>query len=890
MLIPASLAQTTLSEAAPPAWLGDWTPDGAQDLPAGENWYNLPTSALSATSENVLAHGILQITAELAHTCALTSLGGVKCWGDNWEGKLGNGSLVNSYTPVDVTGLSEGVISIAGTHKHTCALTSEGGVKCWGRNWHGELGDGTTEYRLTPVTPQGLSSGVKAIAAGGFHTCALIVDGTVRCWGANWHGQVGDGTTVDRHTPVEVIELGYKATAIAAGKYHTCAILETTGLRCWGYNKYGQIGNGPEDDALTPAKVAGLKEGVAAVALGENHSCALLLQNQIMCWGLNQQGQLGIGNTETQYIPVFVSGMESNAESIYTGQRFSCASAIAGGVYCWGENWAGQLGDGTQEDRLVPTLAKTLEADPLALSTGDSHACLVLEDGNVTCWGSNSHGQLGDGQTALCITPTQVSGLTFNYIEVISGGFHTCALTNLGGVKCWGNNQYGQLGDDTSITRITPVPVYGLSAGVKAIAVGGFHTCAMTATQVLCWGNNTYGQLGNGNRISFRTPVAVIGITHPPVKITAGTSHTCIIMDNGVVKCWGYNRNGQLGNGTRDDATTATAIAGVDGIDFSDISAGDRHTCAVTNAGKAYCWGLNENGQLGIGSIILSDVPTPVLGLDQPAQEVALGFAHSCVSVEDGSVRCWGNNLYGQLGDSTTWEHWLPVPTRGLAGKVAGLTAGGYQTCAQLASSNDVQCWGYNQSGQLGDGTTFTRMTPVEISGLKVAMLSAGSQTTCAISAENSDEGYGNVKCWGNNAWGQVGDGSLPWRLTPSLVQDLVGPSLVVNYSVGIPGSYFTVTGKNFEFNTPVKLSVNNLLLDTSLSTDADGNMVFQLDSSLAEAGGYMVSLQAGETRNVWIELSWEASLILPEDNQPVVQIPTGIALTWANYLPMEVK
>jgi alpha-tubulin suppressor-like RCC1 family protein len=880
----SSVGQTSTSQPDPTDWIDDGTADGRRDAPSNPNWYDLPDTAFTPPVEGLPAQAIVQTAAGLAHTCALSDAGGVKCWGDNWEGKLGNGSVISSNFPVDVYGLETGVASISGTHKHTCALTSAGGVQCWGRNWHGELGDGTTDYRVTPVTPQGLESGVAAVAAGGFHTCALMLDGSIRCWGANWHGQVGDGTDVEKHTPVQVIELEVKAVAIATGKYHTCAVLETGGLRCWGYNKFGQLGNGPDEDKWIPTRVDGLSEGVADVALGENHSCALLVKDQVMCWGNNAQGQVGIGSTDTQYIPIFVPGMASNAKAIYTGQRFSCAFAISGGAYCWGENWAGQLGDGSQEDKLTPVAVNGLDANILDLATGDSHACAVLDTGGVKCWGSNGYGQLGDGEAALRTSPVQVYGLSSGFTAVVSGGMHACGLSAAGGVYCWGSNRFGQLGDNTLVSRTSPVPVYGLSQGVLELAAGSNHTCARTASQVFCWGYNSYGQLGSGNRYDSAFPLAVLGITHPAIKLTTGTNHACIIQDNGTIKCWGYNRNGQLGNGSRDDATSAKALEGVTGIDFVDVSAGDRHSCAVTSTGGAMCWGLNVYGQLGDGTIELKTTPVDVIGLDQAALELELGDDHSCVIVEDSSLRCWGSNVNGQLGDGTTYDEWHPVATIGLGGSVAALSAGSQQTCAQLEGSMAVQCWGDNQSGQLGDGTTITKLTPVYVPGLNAGWLGSGSLSTCAVTTT------GAVQCWGSNAQGQVGDGSLPWRLVPSLVKKLVAAKLEINYSDGAPGSYFTIRGTNFYAWNEVSLRINNIPLSPSLQSDSNGNLLLIMDAAQAEAGGYVVSVEAGERRNASLHIDMGAPVHAQEDSGPIYQIPGESALTWAVYLPWGAK
>jgi alpha-tubulin suppressor-like RCC1 family protein len=428
------------------------------------------------------------------------------------------------------------------------------------------------------------------------------------------------------------------------------------------------------------------------------------------------------------------------------------------------------------------------------------------------------------------------------------------------------------------------VQVYGLNQGVIAISAGSYHTCAMTASQVFCWGYNVYGQLGSGNRFDYNNPVAVLGINHPPTRLTTGTNHSCAIQDNGVLKCWGFNRNGQLGNGTRDDATIATALEGVGSTDFTEVSAGDRHSCAITNTGEVMCWGLNENGQLGDGTITLSTTPILVIGLDQPATAIALGDTHSCVIMENESVQCWGSNGNGQLGDGTTYDEWHPVATIGLGGSVHSLSAGGQHTCAQLGG-NAVQCWGDNQSGQLGDGTTITHLTPVTSSGLSAKWVGAGMQTTCAVTLE------GAVKCWGTNAQGQVGDGSIPWTLTPSLVKHLVAASMKINYTDGYPGSFFTLRGVNFAGWSNALVRVNNIRLNPTIQTDSNGRLVFLLDSALGDPGGYVVSVDAGEeTRNVLFHIDLDAPMLAAEDSGPVYQIPGDIALTWTSYLPWGAK
>ncbi len=342
-----------------------------------------------------------QISAGGGHTCALSTEGGVTCWGYNYHGQLGDGTTTNSSTPVDVSGLSSGVTQISAGTLQTCALTTGGGVKCWGYP-----GDS-----LTPVDVPGLSSGVTQISAGYLHTCVVTTGGGAKCWGFNLYGALGDGTTTNSSTPVDVSGLSSGVAQISTGQFHTCALMTGGAVKCWGYNLFGQLGDGTRKDRLIPVDVSGLSSGVAELDAGESHTCAVTIGGRAKCWGSNYRGQVGDGTRTDRRTPVDVVGLTSGVAQVSTGHH-SCALTTGGGVRCWGYNGSGQLGDRTMTDRPRPVAVSGLASDVGEISAGEFHTCALTAGGGAKCWGSNSNGQLGDGTMTDRSTPTNVSGLS----------------------------------------------------------------------------------------------------------------------------------------------------------------------------------------------------------------------------------------------------------------------------------------------------------------------------------------------------------------------------------------------------------------------------------------------------------------------------------------------
>ncbi len=366
-------------------------------------------------------------------------------------GCLGVGALATA---------GEIVTNVAAGYLHTCAMTSAGRVICWGGNEDGELGDGTTTNRSTPGQVSGLESGVAAIGVGSRHACALTTGGGVLCWGDNEVGQIGDGTTTNRLVPTPVSGLETGVTAIAVGGWHTCALTAAGGVVCWGLNAQGEIGDGTTTDRWTPTPVSGLGSGVAAVTAGNLHTCALTTGGGVACWGYNFDGQLGDGTTLDRYTPVPVTGLAAGVTAVEAGYYHTCAINAAGGALCWGYNEMGQLGDGTSNDAFTPTPVTGLDSGVARISPGWGHTCAVTTSSTVLCWGYNFFGQLGDGlMEEYQYTPKAIDGLGSLVAGVTAGWGHTCAWTTAGGVLSWGLNDYGQLGDGTTTDQWTPVAI-----------------------------------------------------------------------------------------------------------------------------------------------------------------------------------------------------------------------------------------------------------------------------------------------------------------------------------------------------------------------------------------------------------------------------------------------
>jgi alpha-tubulin suppressor-like RCC1 family protein len=370
--------------------------------------------------------------------------------------------------------------------------------------------DGLTNVAISQI---GVLTANRLVSSGIYSTCALLSTGVVKCWGQNSNGQLGDGTTTQRNSPVTVLGLTTDVTVVETGYFHACVLLSSGAIKCWGQNTYGQLGDGTTTNSTTPVNVSTLSSGVRAISAGLLFNCALLNTGAVKCWGQNTYNQLGDGSTTQRNSPVDVSGLNSGVAAIESGYYHACALLNSGAVKCWGQNIYGQLGDGSLIQRNSPVDVSGLNSGVIAISAGYYHTCALLSTGAVKCWGYNTYGELGDGTTTNSSNPVNVSTLSSGVSAISAGGYQTCALLSTGAVKCWGQNTYGQLGDGSTTQRNSPVDVLGLTSGVTTISAGYIHSCAVLSTGVIkCWGANSSGQLGDGTITTRNSPVDVSGI------------------------------------------------------------------------------------------------------------------------------------------------------------------------------------------------------------------------------------------------------------------------------------------------------------------------------------------------------------------------------------------
>jgi alpha-tubulin suppressor-like RCC1 family protein len=715
----------------------------------------------------------------------------------------------------------------AGSH-HTCVTLTDMSTKCFGLNGKGQLGVGnTTNYGVSNKDIETLSwtpygHFATQIVGGAEHTCALMADGKVICWGDNSYGQLGrsdnnetvGGTNTDLATETYTyvnLGTGKTATKIAAGAYHTCALLQDGNVKCWGRNNYGQLGQ--EDNVHRGTSAAtmgdnllnisfGVGQTVVDLASGANHNCAVLQGGQLKCWGRNIFGQLGIGSTAdmgdntgemgTGLAPVSAhSG--ATVLSVGAGVDHTCAiitipTSADPVVKCWGRNDYGQLGIGdalqrgtspSQMGDALPIVQLGLSGVPKKLALGRVHSCVLLATGSVKCWGSNQYGQLGlsastsshrgDGADEMGNNlPTLVLGNSVLATDISSGEDHSCVIIDINKIRCWGRNDYGQLGHNHSASNIAS---WGQNANTMAslpdswgnnysyyegLALDKNYSCGVSRSQneVICWGHQAQSSL------KYPTKYHDFSAKGGVKQLEAGNGFICVLAKNdNNVYCWGNDAWHTARPGQTTFTYTVPNLSSPHLSGYKQIAAGENFLCGITSDDAVKCFGWNIAGILGETGPGTYVGPASAVSLAIPSgtpSSIYAGAGHACVINDSGALSCWGANNFGQVGDNTTTAKTAPT-TIAIGGAALAVSLGRHHSCAVI-TGGAVQCWGDNQYGQVGNDsvtTSFTTPQTIALGGAGNAKtLSLGEDSSCAVMTDDK------FRCWGRNSKGELAIGS----------------------------------------------------------------------------------------------------------------------------------
>ena len=630
-----------------------------------------------------------------ASSFALKADGTLWAWGDNTLGQLGNGNPSGAQvnTPAQVLNPSGiAFTAVASGGGHALALQADGSLWSWGSNSNGELGQGNTLPQTPPATPTQVivatavsDNDWSAIAAGDSHALALKADGTLWSWGSNSNGQLGQpalgaGTGVNQSTPAPV-GTDRNWSAISAGSLNSLALKRNGTLWGFGDNGRGELGAG-QNALLSISPVQSSPNGTDFVALsaGAFHGMALKSNGAIFAFGDNSSGQFGSGTTVSSTSLVPATSDSGGWIASEPGAQYTVARRSNGTLWSWGDNFFGQLGDGTTNPSLVP-IPVGVAANWSGHSAGLSHVVALRSDGSLWSWGDNSFGQLGNGSVNPSLVPARITS-TNDWAAVAAGDSHTLALKADGTLWAWGDNTFGQLGVGSNLQGnqpqqvLTPGSTGNFDSNWVAISAGGSHSLGLQADGSLwVWGDNSLGQLG----------ASFVAATTSPQQLT---NTTLSLLHPGFDSSW------------------------------KAISAGLGHTLGLQANGTLWAWGDNADGQLGNGDTLLAGQPTPVQVLNilaAPYVAIAAADAHSTALRSDGTLWSFGSDLNGQLGNGASpAPPATPVQEAGLASDWAYLSAAGSHTVA-LKAAGTLWNWGDNFSGQLGDGTTTNRPAPVAL-------------------------------------------------------------------------------------------------------------------------------------------------------------------------------
>lgn len=669
-------------------------------------------TAGSSSTPSVILNSVRKVQMYGSHACAILLDQSLKCWGTGLNGIKGDGTAPATLsTPTlvlnSVSDIRTGLINV-------CAMI-DNELKCWGKNTNRILGLGDTANHFTPTRILGplyfnqsyansaTLPGYSPLSLGDHESCLIEYGGSLKCWGRNTNGQVGNGVLgVPQIAPFEIFPSG--VTQVSVGTTTTCAI-RNTALYCWGKNINGLIGGatsaGSPSNFISEPRLL-FAGGVSSVSVGSSHACAVV-NDSVACWGLNSSGQLGNqvnpGNF-ISYLPV-ISQFNASALQVSVGLAHTCVLLSDGSLHCWGSNYTGQVGNGSiTTNVLIPYPVFTSGVSQFWVSENSSCA---IHQSKLKCWGSNDNQWIMASPDAAIMQPHEVFSESVDQVSFMNSS--ACVRLPDASLKCWGANSYGKVGNG-SISLSESVPFLTLESDVNYISQGKYHVCAIKSEALYCWGLNENFEHGNKlpSEMTLAQPYEVFssGVTRAALTNTS----TCVLHEN-QVKCWGGNEKGQVGKGVE---SLASELHVLNLPNPTDLAAGGEHVCAVSQ-GKLYCWGDNVEHQSG-GPEALNRNPRLVDGLEQDVLKVFSNFYTNCALKNDQSIWCFGGqNRYNLLNapvvngvfNISVINNLQPVVPPSTNGVLVDLSLGAGNMCAlyDFFDTKKLFCWGNNYNYQI---------------------------------------------------------------------------------------------------------------------------------------------------------------------------------------------
>jgi alpha-tubulin suppressor-like RCC1 family protein len=719
------------------------------------------------------------VSAGQDFSMAIRSGGSLFAWGQNHQGQLGATEAYGGYRS-SPTQVGAGTWSSVRCGKFfTLAIRSDSKLFAWGQNNYGQLGNGTTTNEWSPV--QIGTSNWTSVAAGQGHSLAIRSGGSLFAWGAGYFGQLGLGNNTNRSSPVQVGASAW--TAIAAGTLHSVAIRSGGSLFAWGINLYGELGNGESGWGTQKSSPVQIGSSTwTAIAGGTYHTLAIRSGGSLFAWGQANYGELGIigpnGYDPNQSSPVQVG--TSLWTTISAAKKQSIAIRSGGSLFVWGRNNNGQLGLGDSDTRRSPVQIGGGSVGALispvqvgasawtAVSAGHEHSLAIRSGGSLFAWGRNNDGQLGLSDTTNRSSPVQVGAS--NWTKIAAGQTASFAISSDGGLFAWGKNDNQQLASASYGITSSPVQI-GTSSWTAITAGKGLngtwegvasHALGITTNNILfAWGRNDNGQLGILDLVTKSDPTTVgnntLLVQSNPAQVGTGQSwtaistfgwHTLAIRSDGALFTWGHNSAGQLGfNSYGADVNSPVQVGS---SSWTAIAAGSRHSLAITKSGELFTWGQNNKGQLGNGSSSYWNYSSPIKIGNSSWTAVSAGYSNSLGIRKDGRLFAWGYNSSGQLGVGDTNQR--VSPTQVGTSSWTAVSTGGNHTLA-IRSDSKLFAWGNNFVGSLGVGDNAQRVSPTQVGTSSWTAIAAGSAHSLAIRSDSK------LFTWGWNRYGQVGFG-----------------------------------------------------------------------------------------------------------------------------------